>query len=45
MNISEKSEDQVDSATAEDPTQEADVTAKPMVERAAVSGIAVLDPG
>jgi hypothetical protein len=43
MDTSENSEDQADPMTTEDSTQETDFA--PMVEHAAVSRIAVLDPG
>jgi hypothetical protein len=43
MNTSEDSEDQADPMTTDNPAQETDFA--PMVEHAAVSRIAVLDPG
>jgi hypothetical protein len=43
MDMSEDSEEQEDLTTTDNPSQETDYT--PMVEHAAVSRIAVLDPG
>jgi hypothetical protein len=43
MNTSENREDQEDQMATDNPTQETDFA--PMVETAAVSRIAVLDPG
>jgi hypothetical protein len=43
MNTSEDNEDQVEPIATDNATQEADFV--PMVDRAAVSRIAVLDPG